>query len=388
MRAGRWHGNGRQCRRPAVGGHRHGPCVQHQRQRPAHALVLELGVLVVEDRHHQRRVGMGVGEAGEPALHLRILLHDRERAFRRQVVHHVEIAVAHLDQAVVGGNIVAVDDEARLGFAHHAQCRLFPVGALFPDVPGAVRVERVQRIGPQAHRRIIGEGQDVVLGFHHVLGHDPGGCPAHREQRMEARIGLVEHEMHRVRIGGFDRFDLRGKRAVIRRAGCRLLLFHRIDHVVGREIDAVAPGDALLQFHRHFGEVVIVFPGAVGQRIIHRIVAGALDPRVGVDEPQRIGGQLVRTVGRAGARAHYPGIEPGRIADHPFGVVHDHRFIARELVEVGRRAFGLLRKRQTLGRQHQRTDGRTQHKAASIHIYLLPCRNASRVPFMSALQRP
>jgi hypothetical protein len=57
---------------------------------------------VIENHHRQSRIGVGVGEAREPALGGRILLGNREHALRRQVVNDVEVVVDHLDQAEIG----------------------------------------------------------------------------------------------------------------------------------------------------------------------------------------------------------------------------------------------------------------------------------------------
>ena len=265
MRAGGRNRNRRERRRAAIRRHGHGPRIQHQRQGPAHALVLELLVLVVEDDHRQGRIGMGIREAREPALDLLVVLDHREGAFRRQVMHHVEVAVTDLDQPVIGGDVFAVDDEFRLGLGDHAQRRALPVLTLLPDIPGAVRIERVQRIGPDADRRVGVIGEDVLDLLVDMLGHDPRRRPAHREQRMEARVRGIELEMDGVFVGRGDLGDLGAERAIIGRAGRRLLLFDREHHVVGGELDAVAPEDALLELDGHLGEVGIILPQVVRQ---------------------------------------------------------------------------------------------------------------------------
>ena len=44
--------------------------------------------------------------------------------------------------------------------------------------------------------------------------------------------------------------------------------FRREDHVVGAELDPVAPVDALAQLHRHLREVVIVDRWLGGERVV------------------------------------------------------------------------------------------------------------------------
>ena len=71
--------------------------------------------------------------------------------------------------------------------------------------------------------------------------------------------------MDGVFVGRGDLGDLGAERAIIGRAGRRLLLFDREHHVVGGELDAVAPEDALLELDGHLGEVGIILPQVVRQ---------------------------------------------------------------------------------------------------------------------------
>ncbi|MNL60859.1 hypothetical protein D3C87_1847090 [compost metagenome] len=89
----------------------------------------------------------------------------------------------------------------------------------------------------------------------------------------------------------------------------------------------------------------------------------------------------MQAIGRAVAGADRPQVEPCRVADDPFGIVHDNRFIARELRQVRGRATGFLRKGQTLAGSHQGAERRrSDQETASIHSLSSLGRNASRIP--------
>ncbi len=263
MRAGRRDRDRRERRRSAVAGHRQATCIEHQGECPANAGILELLVLMVEDEHRQRGIGMGVREPGEPAPDGVLLLDDREHALRREVVDHVQIAVAHLDQPIVDRHVVAVDDVLRRRFSEVGNGRAVPVLALLPDVPVAVGVVAVQHIGPKPNRICVVVLDQVLDTGEDVLRHDPGALPAHREDRMEPRVGSLEREVHGLVVHRLDGFDLGRELATPVRPRRVDLGLHGEDDVVSGELLTVAPVDVVAQVHRHLGEIGVVdrWPG-------------------------------------------------------------------------------------------------------------------------------
>ena len=349
MRARGRHSDRRERCRTAVGRHRHLDRVKHQGECPTNPLVLEHRILVVEDHHRQGRIRMGIGEAREPAACRLVLLGEAEHAFRRQIVDHVEIAVDHLDETLVVGRDRPVDHVLRRRLAPFGHAGLVPVFAQLPDVPRPVGVEGLERIGAQADRRVEGKGLDVLFLLEHVLGHDPGRVPAHREQRVEAGVGGLEHEVHGVVVRCVDALDGRRERRAPHHARRRDLGIYGVLDVGGGKVDAVAPFDALLEVHRHFGEVFVVLPRTGGQLVVER----PLEARVRIDEPQGVHHQLLQARRPASAVAGGPDVEVRRARGRILRVVDDQRFVARQISDW---------RRGSILREHRRhhTNGRNQ----------------------------
>jgi hypothetical protein len=99
-----------------------------------------------------------------------------------------------------------------------------------------------------------------------------------------------------------------------------------VDHVVGAELDAIAPENALAQLHRHLGEVGVVDRLLRGERIVPH----AVDALLRVDIPEGIHPDLLQAV-RLAAGIDRPDVEPAGILDGPFRVLDDQRFLARQV---------------------------------------------------------
>ena len=332
-RAGRRHADRRDRRRAAIGRHRHRLDVDQQRQRPAHVAVLEGVELVVEDHRRQGRVGMGVGEALEPAVRALRLLGDGEHALGRDVMDDVELVVELGDHPLVRRTGIDVGDVFGAGLAEARDGSAHPVGPLLPDEPLAVGIVGIERVGAQGHRRIEGELQRIARLLEDVLGHHPHGVPAHREQGVEARVGLLELEDDGLRIGRRDIGDVHlHRRAPAQAVGLHVRL-DGVDDVIGGELDAVAPEDALAQLHRHLGEVGVVDRLFRGERIVPH----AVDALLRIDVPEGVHRQLMQP-GRLAAGIDRPDVEPAGVLDRAFRILDDQRFLARK---TGDRALGL-----------------------------------------------
>ncbi len=356
IEAGRRHADGRDRGGAPIGGHRHGLDVDQQRQCPAHVLVLELLDLVVEQHGRQGRVGMAIGKPLEPGLGRLRFLGDREHALGRRVVDDVELVVHVLDHALVRRAGIDVGDIAGPRLAEPCQRRPLPVFAALPDEPPAVGVEAVQRVGAQRDRGIEVELARVRRLLEDVLGQDPGGIPAHREDGVEARVRLLELEDDGRGIGCRDagHIDLEGRAPD--HARMVDLGLHGVDDVVGGELDPVAPMDAGAQLHRHLAEVVVVGRLVRSQRV----VPDTVDAVVRVDVPQGIHGELL-VAGRAAAGIDGPHVEPAGVLDRPFRVLDDQGLVARKIGD------DFLRVGRDPDRQRASRRGSGRHEPAPIH---------------------
>src|SRR5690606_14247729 len=176
------------------------------------------------------------------------------------------------------------------GLAVTAERRALPVVALLPDVPFAGRVEAVQLVGAQRDRRVEVELQRITRLLEYMLGHDPDGVAAPREQCMEAGVGLLPLEMHRMRVGRRDALDIEPEQRAPAHAGILDLRHDGVDDIVGRERDAVAPVDVRLQLHRHLGEIAVVDRLLGGERVL----PWPVEAPFGVDVPEGIERELVQ----------------------------------------------------------------------------------------------
>ena len=328
--------------------HRNRLDVDQQGQRPAHVTALEVLVLQVEDQRRQGRVRMPVREALEPAFGCLGLLGQREHAFRRDVVHHVELVVELRDHAFVRWARVHVNQVFRTGLAKAAQGRALPVVAQLPDVPFAVRVVAVEHIGAQRNRLAEIELERLGDFLENVLGHDPSAVPAYGEDRMETRVRLLELEHHGIGIGRRDAVDIEREHGAPAHRRVLDLRLDRIDHVVGRELHAVAPENALAQLHGHLREVGVVDRLVAGQRV----VPDTIQTLFRIDVPEGVHRNLVQAGGLAAA-ADGPDIEPTSILDRAFGVLQDQGFVARQ---VGKAALRL-----SCRRDRQQADPEYRH---------------------------
>ena len=241
---------------------------------------------------------------------------------------HVQIAVAHLDQPIVGRHVVAVDDVLRRRLAEVGNRGAVPVLALLPDVPVAVRVEAVRHIRPQANG--IGEVvlQHVLDPREDVFRHDPGGIPANRENRMKSRVRRLKNKMDGLIIHRLDAFDLRREGTTPDHSLRIHLGFDSEDNVISGELLAIAPVDVVAQVHRHLAEIFVVF-GRPGRQ---RVVGHAVDALVGVDEPQRVHHQLMQS-GRQSATGIDPDVEPAGIIDGPLGILQNQCLLAWQVLD-------------------------------------------------------
>ena len=144
------------------------------------------------------------------------LLGQREHALGRDVVDDVEVVVHLRDHALVGRAGIDIGGVFRARLAEAAERGALPVVARLPDEPLAVRVVAVQRIGAERDRRVEVELQRIGGFLEDVLRHDPDGVPAHREQRVEARVRLLQLEDDGVAVGRRDAVDVERERALQR----------------------------------------------------------------------------------------------------------------------------------------------------------------------------
>ncbi len=279
---------------------------------------------------------MGKGEALQPGGDALAVAHHGEHALGRHVIDHIKVVIALLDDAslwISGSTIDDIFDLRRL-LGGHANRTALPVVTQFPDGPVATLVIALQHIGAERDRRVVLECQGIARFFEDVLGHDPGGVPTHGKQCVEARIGFLQMEDDRLRIGILDAGDVNGERGAPGHARMVDLRLDRIDHIVTGEFDAIAPVDALAQLHGHLREI-----GIIGRRLHRQRILPGIRTTFGIDEPQRIGRQLLQAVeiGRTTA-ARCPDVEPVCILLRR--ALNDQRFIARnagnEILRVGR----------------------------------------------------
>ena len=266
---------------------------------------------------------MGKREVRQPGGRAGAVLHDREHAFRSDVVDHVEVVIALCNDARFGVTGCGIHHilHLRRVLLQHADRGALPVVAELPDCPVAALVVAIEHIGRERDGRIVVERQRIFDFLEDVLWHDPGSVPAHGEQRMEPRIRRLEVENYRVAVGLLHAVDVQCERRAPPHAGMVDLGLDRIGQVVGGEFYAVAPVHAFAQFHRHGSEVVIVDWRLGCQRIGPRVSAAFR-----IDPPQRVGRQLLLTVDT--------GTTPGRPQVEPIGVLRgwtldDQCFVAR-----------------------------------------------------------
>ncbi len=296
---------------------------------------------------------MRVGKALEPAVRRLGLPGEREHALRRGVVDDVELMVELGNHPLVGRARIDVGDVFRPRRPEPGERGALPVVAQLPAEPAAVRIEAVEHVGAERHRRIERKFQRIAGLLEHVLRHHPHGVPAHGEQRMEPRVRLLQLEHHGVAIGRRDRGDVDLDRRAPAKAVGLLVGLDGVDHVVGAELDAVAPKDARAQLHRELCEVGIVGGFCRGQRVVPHPVDAAL----GIDVPKSVHRQLVQAGGLA-AGIDRPDVEPASVLDGAFGVLDDQRLVARE---IRCRALGKG------GRGGQQRDGDEGKSARGAH---------------------
>ena len=305
---------------------------------------------------------MRIGEALEPSVRRLRLLRQREHAFRRRVVDDVELVVHLRDHALVGRARIHVGDVFRPRLAVAAERRALPVVAHLPDEPFAVRVVAVQHVGAERDRLVEVEFQRIGDLLEDVLGHHPDRVPAHREERMEARIRLLQLEHDGVAVGRRHRGDVDlERRAPAHAVGLHVQLGGE-DDVGRRELDAVAPEDAGAQLDRHLGEVGVV-DRLVGRERIH---PDAVEAALRIDVPEGVHRKLVQPGGLA-ARIHGPDVEPARILDRPFGVLDDQRLVAWQ---IRNRLLRQRRKAEACKNQGEREGLQRAHRFLSLTVFL------------------
>ncbi len=244
-------------------------------------------------------------EALEPAARRGRRLDQGDGPLRRRVVDDVELVVLLQDHALVRRTGIDIGNVFRAGLAELCERRALPVVTLLPDVPFAIRVEALQRIRPEADRRIEVVRAWIRLLLEDVLRDDPARAPADREVGMEARVRLLQLEHHGVPVGRGHAVDAAVERSAPCHRGVRHLRLDGVDEVVRGELDAVAPVDALTQLHRHLGEIVVVDRRLGSERVLPDAVYAG----VGIDVPERVQRQLLETRGRAAVVRH-PSVEP------------------------------------------------------------------------------
>ncbi len=253
---------------------------------------------------------MGVREAREPALTLSFLLDDREHALGSEVVDHVQVAVAHLDQPIVDRHVVAIDDVLRRRLAEVGNRRAVPVLALFPDVPGAVRVEAVQHVRPEANG-IGSKSYSSTFSTPEKMCSGMIQAAFQRTEKIEWNLELglwsVKWTVWSSSASTVSTWVENAPLQVM--PGVSIWVCDGEDDVVGGELLAVAPVDVVAQVHRHLGEIGVVLRRAGRQRVLGH----AVDSGIGVDEPERVHHQLMQA-GRQSATDIDPDVEPAGIA--------------------------------------------------------------------------
>ena len=293
---------------------------------------------------------MRIGETLEPGHRALRLLGQREHALRRHVVDDVELVVHLRDHALVGRAGIDIGEIFRPGLADLPDGGALPVIAQLPDVPPAVGIVIVQHVGAERDRLVEVELQGVLDLLEHVLGHDPYGVPAHREEGVEAGVRLLQLEDDRIGIGRLHGVD--GERQ--RRAPAHVLVLdlrrHGVHDVGRRELDAIAPEYPAPQLDGHLREV-----GVVG-RLLRRqgVLPHAVEPAIGVDVPEGVEGCLLQPV-RLAAGVDGPDVEPSGILDGPLGILEDQGLVARQVGEPALR-------QELAGRRHQRQCSKQQRE--------------------------
>ncbi len=279
--------------------------INRQRQRPADFLLVQAGFFVVVDDGWQGGIRMRPGERIEPANRGWAVLGERDAAFRRDVMDHIQFMVGLGDHALIAWAGVNVHGVLDIHVAQAGDRGPLPVFAALPQNPLAVGINVLERVGAQTDRRVEFERHQVCFLFKNVLGHHVGGAPAHSEGRVEARVGGLQVNDDRVFIWLFQLVYIAREQAITRQSLCLHNGIDGVEHVIARELHAIAPIDALADFYGHLGEVVIVdrLLGCQG------IIPYAVDSRIRVNVPQRIQGQLLESTYPEGTIAAPPAVE-------------------------------------------------------------------------------
>ena len=273
----------------------------------------------------------------------------------------VELVVELRDDALVRWAGIDIGEVLGRRLAIASDGGALPILTALPDVPLAVGIEAVEHVGAQRHRLVEVEFQRILDLLEDVLGKDPDTRPPHREIGVEARVGLLQLEDHRLGVWRFDGCYVAGEHG--RKPHRRILdldIDGRLD--VGRaELDPVAPEDAPAQLYAHFREVGIV------DRLVRRegVVPGAIEALLRVDVPQRIQGILLQAI-RLAAGIDCPDVEPAGILDRPLWILEDDEFFAGNV--LGNSLGARWRKCARQGRQNARSQ---QHCTNALHRFLL-----------------
>ena len=241
---------------------------------------------------------------------------------------HVQIVVVHLDEPIVDRHVGSIEGVLRCRLTEFDDRRAVPVLALLPCIPGAIRVEAVQHVRPEADRRVEVVLHHIVDAREDVLRHDPCRVPAYREDRMEPRVGVLEHEMDGQVVRGVNARDLGREGATPGHCRIRHLSFDGVDDVVRVELLAVTPVDAVTKIYCHLAEIGVVLGRACRQRVLNHTV----DAGIGVDVPERVHHQLMETRRPSSTNTTHPDVEPGGIAQKRFGILKDQRLLTRQIL--------------------------------------------------------
>ena len=273
----------------------------------------------------------------------------------------VELMVELRDHPLVRRTGIDISEVFGTGLAVTRDRGALPVVTQLPDVPFSVGVIAVQHVGAERNRLVEIELGRVLHLLEHMLWHDPDRVPSHREVGVEARVGLLELEHHRVGIGCIDRCDIAGENGAKPHPRVLDLGHHGRYDVISGELDAVAPEDAVAQLRGHLGEVGIVLRLVGGQRVTPH----AIETAFRIDVPERIERSLLQSVGlRAGIDR--PDIEPAGVLDGPFRIFKNQQFFSGNVL---RDALGLARIRRQQQLRHQDRHGQQQRTNAA-HRFL------------------
>ena len=316
--SGRRHRDCRNGRRATIGGHRHDFDIDHQRQGPADILVREILVLCVEDDAGKSWVRVSVGEAPEPGRRGLALPRKCEHAFRGDVVNDVELMIELGNHTLVRRSRIDIGQIRWTRLAVTAQRRALPIVPPLPDVPFAIGIVAVERVGRQRHRSVEIELERVLNLLEHVLRKDPNRTPPDRKIGVEAGVWPLQFEDHRVGVGHLDGGNIVGEHGRETHAGMLDLNVDRRLHVSGGELDTIAPEEAPPQLNPHLREigVVVRFFGC------ERVVPRSLQALLRIDVPERIQRCLLQAV-RLAAGVDGPNVEPAGILDRTLGILED-----------------------------------------------------------------